>query len=128
MSPKVQRITGWVLSGLIALFLLVGSASGKFMDFPGKAELFEKIGWSVDTIKVLGVIEVIIAVLYLIPRTAFIGTILLTAYLGGAVATQVRIGDVPAFPVALGVLAWVGYALRNPIIWRLAVGAKPPTG
>jgi hypothetical protein len=125
MSPKMQRIIGWILSGLLAAFLIVGSGVPKFMDFPGKAELFEKIGWSVETIKGIAVVEIVIALLYMIPRTGFLGAILVTGYLGGAIATHVRIGDAPVFPVVLGVLIWVGLALRQPAIWRLAVGANP---
>ncbi len=125
MLTKTQRILGWVLSGLIAAFLIFGSAVGKFVDFPGKAELFEKLGWSVETIKIIGGIEILIAALYLIPRAGFIGSILLTAYLGGATATHVRIAEDWYFSVVLGVLAWVGYGLRNPVVFRLAVGAKP---
>ncbi len=125
MSPKVQRIIGWVLSGLLAAFLIVGSGVPKFMDFPGKAELFEKMGWSVETIYVIGVIEILIALLFVIPRSGFLGAILLTGYLGGAIATHVRIGDAPVFPIVLGVLVWVALALRQPVIWRLAVGANP---
>jgi hypothetical protein len=125
MSPKMQRIIGWILSGLLAAFLIVGSGVPKFIDFPGKAELFEKIGWSVETIKGIAVVEIVIALLYMIPRTGFLGAILVTGYLGGAIATHVRIGDAPVFPVVLGVLIWVGLALRQPAIWRLAVGANP---
>lgn len=126
MSPKVQRIIGWVLSVLISAFLMFGSASGKFMDFPGKAEMFEKIGWSEETIKVIGVVEIVIAVLFLIPRTAFLGAILLTGYLGGAIATHVRIGDPNwLMPSVMGFLAWVGLALRKPVIFRLAIGSNP---
>lgn len=126
MSPKVQRIIGWVLSGLISAFLIFGSASGKFMDFPGKSEMFEKIGWSEETIKFIGVIEVAVALLYLVPRTSFLGAILLTGYLGGAIATHVRIGDPKwIMPLVMGILAWVGLALRNPVYFRLLLGAKP---
>ena len=127
MSAKTQRIIGWVLSGLIAAFLLF-SASGKLtqlMPADKKQEMFSRLGWQEDTMKVIGVIEVAIVVLFLIPRTAFIGAILLTGYLGGAVATHIRIGDPVfecSFPVGLGVVAWVALGLRNPTIFRLAAG------
>jgi hypothetical protein len=131
MSPKVQRIVGWVLSGLLAAFLIVASGVPKLMESSDPEmkkqmdEILTKIGWTADTIKVIGVIEIAITVLYMIPRTGFLGAILVTGYLGGAIATHVRIGDAPVFPVVLGVLIWVGLALRQPAIWRLAVGANP---
>jgi hypothetical protein len=131
MSPKVQRIVGWVLSGLLAAFLIVASGVPKLMESSDPEmkkqmdEILTKIGWTADTIKVIGVIEIAITVLYMIPRTGFVGAILVTGYLGGAIATHVRIGDAPIFPIVLGVLVWVGLALRQPVIWRLAVGANP---
>ena len=73
------------------------------------------MGWTADTMFKLGFVEIGCAVLYLIPRTSVIGAILLTGYLGGAVATHVRIGD-PSFVTALilGVLIWLGLWLRDP--------------
>ncbi len=126
MNAKTQRLAGWILSGLLALFLIGLSASGKFMDFPNKEEMFGKIGFNIDTVKTIGVVEVLITVLFLIPRTAFIGAILLTGYLGGAICAHVRIGEPNFFlPIVLGVLVWVALALRHPIIWSLALGKKP---
>jgi len=62
----------------------------------------------------LGIVEASCAILYLIPRTAVLGAILVTGYLGGAVATHARVGD-PAFitPALLGVIAWLGLFLRD---------------
>jgi hypothetical protein len=131
VSQNIQRIIGWVLSGLLAAFLIVGSGVPKLMESSDpemkKAmdEILTKIGWSADTIKIIGVIEIVITLLFVIPRTGFVGAILITGYLGGAIATHVRIGDAPIFPIVLGVLVWVGLALRQPVLWRLAVGANP---
>jgi uncharacterized membrane protein YphA (DoxX/SURF4 family) len=125
MSSKVQRIAGWVLSGLLALFLIGVSAVGKFTDFPQKEEMFAKLGFTADTVKAIGIVEIVVTLLFLIPRTAFLGAILLTGYLGGAICTHVRIGDPFYFPIVLGVLVWVALALRQPVIWSLALGKKP---
>lgn len=126
MSPKAQRIIGWVLSGLLGAFLIVGSGVPKFLPpNDDMQKILDTIGWSAEKIKVIGVIEVVITLLFLIPRTGFLGSILLTGYLGGAAATHARLGDFPAFPVVIGVLVWVAYALRNPVILRLVVGATP---
>lgn len=72
----------------------------------------------------LGVIEVSLAVLYLIPRTAFLGAILTTAHLGGALWTHLRVGDTWFFPIIIGVLMWLGLALRRPVIFRLLLGQE----
>ncbi len=132
---KAKRIAGWILSGLLAAFLIFGSAAGKFTDWPGKAEMFEHLGYSAEVLEKIGVVEIIVAVLFLIPRTAFLGAILLTGYLGGATATHVRVGDPflsDFMPIIMGVLVWIGYGLRRPEIFRLAFGADesgpPPAG
>lgn len=121
-GSKKQRIAGWILTILIAIFLAGVSASGKFTEWEGKEQMFENFGFSVPLMFKIGILEVIIAILIVIPQTGFIGTILLTGYLGGAVVTHVRIGDGFIMPVAIGVLAWVALALRRPVIWSLAVG------
>jgi hypothetical protein len=126
MSAKTQRIIGWVLSGLLAAFLLFGAADKLFSLMPAesKQETLSHIGWSQETLKIIGGIEIAIVVLFLIPRTAFLGAILLTGYMGGAIATHVRVGDAPIPQVVLGVVPWIALALRQPVIWRLAVGSK----
>ncbi len=123
-ATRPMAITGWIFTGLVVAFLLGPSAVGKFVDFPGKQEMFDHIGFSIATIKAIGVLEIIVALLYLIPRTSFLGAILLAGYLGGAAVAHVRIGEPFFIPIVLGVLAWVGLALRNPILFRLLIG-KP---
>ena len=118
-ASNKQRIAGWILSGLVAAFLTF-SASGKFTDWPGKAEMFQKLGYSIETMKGIGVVEVISTVLYLIPQTAFVGAILLTGYLGGATEVHVRAGEPYFFPIIIGVVMWIGYALRRPDVIKRA--------
>lgn len=81
VPSKGKRIAGWILSGIVAAFLIGASGVPKFIDFPGKTEMFEKMGFTVQLMYKIGALEVAIAILYLIPRTAFVATILLTAYL-----------------------------------------------
>jgi hypothetical protein len=125
VSPKIQRIIGWVLSGLLAAFFIGASGVPKLVGGEFMEKMNAEFGFNSDTMKGIGVLEIIIALLYVIPRTGFLGAILITGYLGGAVVTHVRIGEAAVFPVVLGVLVWVALALRQPVIWRLAVGAKP---
>ncbi|QDT48683.1 hypothetical protein Pan258_27260 [Symmachiella dynata] len=123
-GSKKLRITGWVLSILISLFLIFASASGKFTEWEGKAEMFAKMGWSEEVMVKIGIVEVAIAVLFLIPRTAFVAAILLAAYLGGATATHVRAGEAFFFPIIIGVVAWIALGLRQPDVFRLAFGSN----
>lgn len=128
-KSNVLRIVGWVLSGLLALMLIGASASGKFTQWEGKAEMFGKLGWTEKLMFNVGIVEVAITMLFLIPRTAFIGSILITAYLGGATAAHVRIGDAFVFPIIMGVIVWVALGFRMPGIFKLAMGSPlAPTG
>ncbi len=121
-GSKKLEITGWLLSVLITLFLIGASAIGKFAPWDGKAEMFAKMGWTEDVMFNIGIVEVAIAILFLIPRTSLVAAILLAAYLGGAVATHVRVGDAFFFPIIIGVLAWIALGLREPDVLRLAFG------
>ena len=104
---------GRVISALPVLMLLM-SAAMKFAKPAAVVEGFTKLGWPERLALGLGVLELAVTVLYVIPRTAVLGAILVTGYLGGAVATHVRVGDPFIAPVILGVLAWLGLYLRDP--------------
>ena len=124
MPTKAKRIAGWTLTVLVGLFLIGASGVPKFFDFPGKAGMMEKLQIPLDLLPALGVIEVSVAVLYLIPRTAFLGAILTTGYLGGALWTHLRVGDAWYFPIIIGVLMWLGLAFRHPVIFRQVLGQE----
>ena len=97
------------------------------MEFPNKAEMMEKLQIPTSLLPTLGVIEISAAVLFLIPRTAFLGAILSTAYLGGALWTHLRVGDTWYFPIIIGVVMWVALGLRQPVIFKLALGQSTET-
>lgn len=103
---------GWVLTILPALMLLF-SATGKFVKPTGIEESLKSIGWRVDQLTGLGIIEASCTILYLIPKTAVFGAILLTAYMGGAVATHARVGEPFYVQVLLGMVLWLGLWLRD---------------
>jgi hypothetical protein len=124
MPTKTQRIIGWTLTVLVGIFLIVVSGVPKFIDFPNKAELMGKLQIPLDLLPTLGVVEISVAVLYLIPRTAFLGAILTTGYLGGALWTHLRVGDTWFFPIIIGALMWLGLAFRHPVIFRLLLGQE----
>jgi hypothetical protein len=120
---------GRVLSGLSSL-MLVFSGSMKLSGNPQMVEQFEKtFGYPGSTLPIIGVIEIACVALYLIPRTAVLGAVLLTGYLGGAVATHVRIGDPFIAPILLGAAVWGGLFLRDPRIRALLpLRAASPSG
>ena len=111
---------GRAISALPVLALAL-SASMKLSHSRQVVGLFvEKLGYREGALLPIGLLEIACTLLYLIPPTRTLGALLLTAYLGGAVATHVRIGDPFAIPVILGILVWVGLWLRDPRIRALA--------
>src|SRR6266496_2888074 len=113
---------GRTMSTLPALFLLV-DASMKLVKPPFVVEATVQLGYPEGVIVGLGVVLLACTALYLIPRTAVLGAILLTGYLGGAIATQVRIGHPlfeSIFPLIFGVLVWAGLYLRETRLGTLA--------
>ncbi|MGE9291751.1 MAG: DoxX family protein [Puniceicoccales bacterium] len=125
MRKSKAKIAGWILSALISAFLIF-SANGKFQDWEGKEKMLTEMGWELDLMAKVGWVELAVALLFLIPRAGFIGAILLTAYLGGATATHVRLGDPFFFPVILGALVWTALALRDPSVFRAIVSLHKP--
>jgi len=110
--------TGRVLTGLIVTFLLV-DAVGKLIPISPAVEGTLKLGYGVGDIRPIGILLAICTVLHLIPRTQFVGALLVTAYLGAGTAALVRVGTPFWFPVLMGVLLWVAYALRSPTLRAL---------
>ena len=110
---KKMLWTGRILSALPVLMLIL-SAVMKFVMPPDAAKGFEHLGYPVSLALGLGILELACTVLYVIPRTSVLGAILLAAYLGGATATHVRVGDPFYMPVLLGILVWLGLYLRDP--------------
>ena len=110
--PKWHRVVGWVLSGILALVFLP-SAFFKIAQPEGFIEEWSKT-YPANTALPIGVIELVVFVLYLLPKTRYLGGLLMLAYLGGAVATHVHANDGKFFvPVIIGVVAWLGLYLRD---------------
>lgn len=122
MSTKSLRITGWVMSGVLGLFMIVASGSGKFLDFPNKTEMMGKLQIPLHLLPTIGAIEITVTILFLIPQSSFLGAILMTAYLGGAVWTHLRVGDAWFFPIIVDIWMWIALGLRQPAIFNLALG------
>jgi len=112
---KGKLWAGRIMSWLPALFLLVDGIMKLFKPAP-VVEATVKLGYSESVIVPLGTVLVLCTILYLIPRTVVLGAILLTGYLGGAIATHVRAGEglfSISFPIIFGVLLWGGLYLRD---------------
>ena len=92
MSEKTKKIIYWSLTGLIA-FVFVGSAMGKLTADAKALEMAASMGLDANTYKMLGFIEIISVLLFVLPRTGILGTILLVAYMGGAIATHLENGQ-----------------------------------
>ncbi len=117
MIPTPKSVwAGRILSALIVLFLFTDSVM-KFLKPAPVVQTCVQLGLPLHIITPLGVLCLICTVLYAIPKTACLGAVLLTGYLGGAVATHLRVGDPlfshVLFPVYLGILAWLGLYLRD---------------
>lgn len=124
-APKSWQLwTGRVLSALPVAMLLL-SASMKLMHSPEfVAAWTDKYGWRESSLTTVGLLEVACTAVYLVPRASFVGAILLSAYLGGAVVTHARLGEPFVVPVVVGVLVWAGLALRDERVWSLSLGRR----
>jgi hypothetical protein len=112
-QPKWMTITGWALTGLVSALLTL-SAVFKIAAPPFFREGAAPLGYPDGVWLWIGLVELGCAVVYLYPRTAVVGAILLTGYLGGATATHVRIEDAFLGPVIIGAVVWLGIFLREP--------------
>ncbi|MGK9232961.1 DoxX family protein [Inquilinus limosus] len=115
-ASKRMRWAGHGLSTLVILFLLMDAVM-KLLRLPVVLDTTAQIGWPAASVVPIGILLLICTALYALPRTAVLGAVLLTAYLGGTVATHARIGSPlfshTLFGVYLGILLWGGLYLRD---------------
>jgi hypothetical protein len=117
-GSKGMKWAGWIVTALPVLLLMMSAG----MSFAGGQEVedgMKQFGYPESVILGLGVTQLVCALLYAIPRTSIWGAILLTGYLGGAVATHVRVGDAFFMAIGVGVLVWLGLYLRDPRVRAL---------
>jgi len=125
MQPTPKR-TVWIgrtVSGLVVAFLAFDAAMKLVLVAP-VVEATGRLGYPIATARPLGIVLLASTILSVVPRTQVLGTLLVTAYLGGATATHVRVGDPFWFPIAMAVLLWTGLVLRAP---RLRALLSAPT-
>ncbi len=112
-------MAGYALTGLFALFMLGASIAPKLLLMPVAAETLNGLGWPNYTV-MIGLLELGFLLLYLIPRTSMLGAVLMTALLGGAMATHIRVGSPlfshTLFSIYLALFMWGGLWLRHPAL------------
>ena len=122
-TSRLGAKIGVVISVLVGAFLAV-DAAGKLADLTQVKEGTEALGFPADQALVMGVVLTVCVVAYAVPRTAVLGALGITAYLGGAVTANMRVEaplfSATLFAVYLGVLMWVGMVLRRPELLRIA--------
>jgi hypothetical protein len=118
---RARLWTGWILTGLVVLFMLF-DAVGKLVMPAAVVSAFLRLRFPVSLGPTIGVVLLIATVLYAIPRTSVLGAVLITGFLGGAVAVQMRAGSPlfeTLFPIIFGVLTCAGICLRDPLLVAL---------
>ena len=113
---------GWILSGLYGFFMLGSSVAPKVLTDMGQKTM-ATLGWPEAPVLIIGTLELICTLLYLLPRTGLLGASLSMAILGGAMVTQMRAGSPffshTGFSLYLGVILWAGLWLRDPMIRKV---------
>jgi len=111
-TSKKMHWLGWTLTALPALMFLM-SATMKFIGSAQVLQMFSQLGWQANDLLPLGILELCCVMLYLIPQVSVLGAIVLTGYLGGAIATEVRVGHPIYLHIAIGLFIWGGLYLRE---------------
>lgn len=123
MSQKAIKITGWVLT--IVLALLFGMSA--FMKLTLNAETANQaasIGISAETYRAIGIIELVSLILFIVPRTGVLGVFLLIAYMGGAIVTHLEHQQPVVMAVAIQALLWITAVIRFPELKQRLIPAK----
>lgn len=115
---KSANVTGWVITALCVLFLLFDAVM-KVIKNVYSMEGSVKLGIPAEQVQGIGLVLLIATIIYAIPRTAILGAILISCYLGGAVAVMARIHEPYYFPIVFGILIWVSLFLRIPALRAL---------
>jgi len=128
-NPLWMTIVGWILTVLPSAMLFM-SAGFKFAGGKMITEGFEKMSWDPKLAIPLGITEAACTIIYLIPQTSVLGAILLTGYMGGAIATHISMEEPFVIQAAIGVVIWLGIFLRDPRLRevlpiRRSLAAKP---
>ena len=123
MSETTMVRIGWILSGLFVLFMLGASVAPKFLGLQVADDTMRQLGWPVGHVLMIGIIEFVCVLLYVWPKASVLGAVLMMGLLGGAMATQIRVGNPlfshVLFSIYLGLFMWGGLWLRDPALRAL---------
>jgi hypothetical protein len=123
MSSRWRRWASWAgwLVTCAPVFVVLSSARWKLTHDPWYVREFDRLAWPVSALEMLATLQLTGIMLLVIPWTSVLGAIILTGYLGGAIASYVRIGEYypPLVPFTTAVLAWLSVFLREPRLWVL---------
>lgn len=129
-QTRLVTVTGRVLSALFVLFMLGASVTPKLLGMAAATDTLAGLGWDPRHTLMIGVFELVFVLLYLWPRTATLGAVLMTALLGGAMATHIRVGSPLAshtlFSIYLALFMWGGLWLRSTAVRAIFPFALAP--
>jgi uncharacterized membrane protein YphA (DoxX/SURF4 family) len=123
ISEKTNRIIYWILTALIA-FVFIGSAIGKLTANEEALKMATNFGLDAKTFSIIGVVELICVLLFIIPRTGVIGTLLLAAYMGGAIATHLEHGESVIAPCVIQAFIFMAALYRFPELRKTLLNSK----
>lgn len=123
MTSKSRTIVGWIFAGLLSLMLLA-SAADKISGSAHALQMGRSFGLAADTYRLLGVIEAASVLLFLLPRTGVLGTLLLSSYLGGAIATHLQHQQGILFPMGIEAVVWITAIIRFPELVERLIGRR----
>ena len=119
-EPIASRTQFWMVwagrvISVLPVFVILTSARWKLTEAPSYVAEFMRIGWPASALPLLASLQLTAILLFVIPQTSVLGAVLLTGYLGGAIASYVRIGEAspPLVPLTTALLAWLGIYLRE---------------
>jgi hypothetical protein len=121
MTKKTRNIINWVLAGLVA-FIFIGSAFSKLTANAEALEAAAKFGLNASSYTALGIIELVAIALFLYPRTGVLGTLLLVAYMGGAIATHLEHAQPLMAPIIISAFVWIASVVRFPELTKRISG------
>ncbi len=124
MNAKTKKIINWSLTAIVA-FIFLGSASGKLMPAETDIELAKNFGLSQQIFFYIGLIELLSITLFIIPRTGIIGTLLLAAYMGGAIATHLEHNESIIAPCVIQAFIWIVAFIRFPELRQRVLNVNP---
>lgn len=120
LPSRWLRWTGWLLTALFVIFMLAASIAPKLLHIKVATDTLVSLGWPSDAAVMIGLLELACVLLYLWPRTSLLGAVLATGLLGGAIATQMRVGaplfSHTLFGLYLGIMMWGGLWLRSAVL------------